>query len=68
MECLERASVAVNSDEREKLARDAFNYLTKIPESADLRAVCKRFEDLRLVFLEEYCSLILLCFLHAANS
>lgn len=53
MECLEKASVAGNVDEKEKLARDAFNHLTKIPESADLRAVCKRFEDLRSVLYEE---------------
>lgn len=46
VECLEKASVAGNVDEKEKLARDAFNHLTKVPESADLRAVCKRFEDL----------------------
>ena len=49
MECLERASVSVNVDEKENLAREALNHLTKIPESADLRAVCKRFEDLRSV-------------------
>lgn len=47
VECLERASMAHNDDERENLARVAFNHLTKVPESVDLRAVCKRFEDLR---------------------
>lgn len=49
VECLERASMTNNHDEREILARDAFNLLTKIPDSADLSAICKRFENLRLV-------------------
>ncbi|RWV92458.1 hypothetical protein GW17_00045171 [Ensete ventricosum] len=47
VECLEKASVTVNAHEREILARDAFNLLTKVPESADLSTICKRFEDLR---------------------
>lgn len=49
VECLERAAVTMKADERENLARDAFNLLTKIPESADLSTICKRFEDLRLL-------------------
>lgn len=49
VECLEKAYVSANAQERETLARDAFNHLTKIPESADLAALCKRFADLRLV-------------------
>jgi nuclear pore complex protein Nup155 len=40
-----------NHDEREILARDAFNLLSKIPDSADLSSICKRFENLRLVAL-----------------
>ncbi|CAL4913338.1 unnamed protein product [Urochloa decumbens] len=47
VECLERASMTHNPDERDILARDAFNLLTKIPDSADLSAICKRFENLR---------------------
>nr|GMD16734.1 nuclear pore complex protein NUP155 [Ipomoea batatas] len=47
VECLERAAAASDAGERESLAREAFNYLSKVPESADLRTVCKRFEDLR---------------------
>ncbi|TKW04495.1 hypothetical protein SEVIR_7G113200v4 [Setaria viridis] len=47
VECLERASMTNNPDERDILARDAFNLLTKIPDSADLSAICKRFENLR---------------------
>ncbi|KAL0908738.1 hypothetical protein M5K25_023246 [Dendrobium thyrsiflorum] len=47
VECLERAFMTCNAEERENLARAAFNHLTKVPESVDLRAVCKRFEDLR---------------------
>ncbi|KAG1334865.1 nuclear pore complex protein NUP155 [Cocos nucifera] len=47
VECLEKAAVTMKADERENLARDAYNLLTKIPESADLSAICKRFEDLR---------------------
>ncbi|KAB1205824.1 hypothetical protein CJ030_MR7G027991 [Morella rubra] len=47
VECLERAAVTPDAKEKENLAREAFNYLSKIPESADLRTVCRRFEDLR---------------------
>ncbi|XP_071902048.1 nuclear pore complex protein NUP155-like isoform X1 [Coffea arabica] len=47
VECLERAAATFDAEERENLAREAFNYLSKVPESADLRTVCKRFEDLR---------------------
>ncbi|XP_076952378.1 nuclear pore complex protein NUP155-like [Bidens hawaiensis] len=47
VECLKRAAAAINNDERESLARDAFSKLSGVPESADLQTVCKRFEDLR---------------------
>ncbi|XP_059649707.1 nuclear pore complex protein NUP155 isoform X2 [Cornus florida] len=47
VECLERAAVTADTVERESLAREAFNYLSSVPESADLQTVCKRFEDLR---------------------
>lgn len=47
VECLERAAVTADTEEKENLAREAFNFLSKIPESADLSIVCKRFEDLR---------------------
>ncbi|WCJ33618.1 Nuclear pore complex protein NUP155 [Euphorbia peplus] len=47
VECLERAAVTSDPMEKENLAREAFNSLSKVPESADLRTVCKRFEDLR---------------------
>ncbi|XP_073059527.1 nuclear pore complex protein NUP155 [Primulina eburnea] len=47
VECLERAAATPDAEERENLAREAFNNLSKIPESADLYTVCKRFEDLR---------------------
>lgn len=47
VECLERAAVTSDTEERENLAREAFNFLSNVPESADLRTVCKRFEDLR---------------------
>ncbi|KAK9277396.1 hypothetical protein L1049_006939 [Liquidambar formosana] len=47
VECLERAAVASDTEEKENLAREAFNFLSSVPESADLRTVCKRFEDLR---------------------
>ncbi|PNY16164.1 nuclear pore complex protein Nup155-like protein, partial [Trifolium pratense] len=36
-----------DDEEKETLAREALNSLSKVPESADLRTVCKRFEDLR---------------------
>ncbi|KAH6773918.1 nucleoporin 155 [Perilla frutescens var. frutescens] len=47
VEYLERAAATSDTEERETLAREAFNNLSKIPESADLPTVCKRFEDLR---------------------
>lgn len=47
VEFLERAAVTSDTEEKENLAREAFNFLSKVPESADLRTVCKRFEDLR---------------------
>ncbi|KAF5750111.1 nuclear pore complex protein [Tripterygium wilfordii] len=47
VECLERAAIAFDTEEKENLAREAFDFLSKVPESADLRTVCKRFEDLR---------------------
>ncbi|KAJ6768823.1 NUCLEAR PORE COMPLEX PROTEIN NUP155 [Salix koriyanagi] len=47
VECLERAAATPDPAEKENLAREAFNFLSKVPESADLRTVCKRFEDLR---------------------
>ncbi|KAF7808616.1 nuclear pore complex protein NUP155 [Senna tora] len=47
VEALERAAVTLDAAEKENLAREAFNLLSKVPESADLRTVCKRFEDLR---------------------
>lgn len=52
VECLERAVATNDTEERENLAREAFKYLSKVPESADLRTVCKRFEDLRSVIPE----------------
>ncbi|KAL5699380.1 hypothetical protein ACHQM5_030294 [Ranunculus cassubicifolius] len=47
VEYLEKASVTADPEERANLAREAFNFLTKVPETADLRTICKRFEDLR---------------------
>ncbi|XP_073142273.1 nuclear pore complex protein NUP155 [Henckelia pumila] len=47
VECLERAAATPDTEERENLAREAFKNLSKVPESADLYNVCKRFEDLR---------------------
>ncbi|CAI0383391.1 unnamed protein product [Linum tenue] len=47
VECLEKAAVTSDPVEKENLGREAFNFLSKVPESADLRPVCKRFEDLR---------------------
>lgn len=47
MELLERAAVTPDPGEKENLARESFNFLSKVPESADLQTVCRRFEDLR---------------------
>lgn len=50
VERLERAALTSDAEEKESVAREAFSFLSKVPGSADLRAVCKRFEELRLVF------------------
>lgn len=50
VERLERAALTSDAEEKENVAREAFSFLSKVPGSADLRTVCKRFEDLRLVF------------------
>lgn len=50
VERLERAALALDAEEKENVAREAFSFLSKVPGSADLRTVCKRFEELRLVF------------------
>ncbi|WVZ26524.1 hypothetical protein V8G54_005068 [Vigna mungo] len=47
VEALERAATTIDAEDKENLAREAFNSLSKVPESVDLRTVCKRFEDLR---------------------
>ncbi|KAF6156384.1 hypothetical protein GIB67_031505 [Kingdonia uniflora] len=47
VEFLERAAVTIDDEEKENLAREAFSFLSKVPESADLATICKRFEDLR---------------------
>lgn len=51
VECLERAAASSDTEDGQNLAREAFNYLSKVPESADLQTVCKRFADLRFVHL-----------------
>ncbi|KAG2297947.1 hypothetical protein Bca52824_034419 [Brassica carinata] len=47
VERLERAALALDAEEKENVAREAFRFLSKVPGSADLRTVCKRFEELR---------------------
>lgn len=47
VECLERAVVTMDSEEKERLAKEALDLLVKVPETADLLTVCQRFEDLR---------------------
>ncbi|XP_010501467.1 PREDICTED: nuclear pore complex protein NUP155-like [Camelina sativa] len=47
VERLERAALTSDTEEKENVAREAFSFLSKIPGSADLRTVCKRFEELR---------------------
>lgn len=51
VDCLEKAALLPDPHERENLARDAYNVLTKVTESANLSTICKRFEELRLVFV-----------------
>jgi nuclear pore complex protein Nup155 len=47
VERLERAALTSDAEEKENVAREAFSFLSKVPGSADLQTVCKRFEDLR---------------------
>ncbi|KAF3493600.1 hypothetical protein DY000_02057659 [Brassica cretica] len=47
VERLERAALASDAEEKQNVAREAFSFLSKVPGSADLRTVCKRFEELR---------------------
>ncbi|CAM8876478.1 unnamed protein product [Rhodiola kirilowii] len=47
VECLDRAAVTPDPEEKANLAREAFEVLSKVSEAADLQSVCKRFEDLR---------------------
>ncbi|ESQ35317.1 hypothetical protein EUTSA_v10006562mg [Eutrema salsugineum] len=47
VERLERAALTSDAEEKENVAREAFSFLSKVPGSADLRTVCKRFEELR---------------------
>lgn len=47
VECLERAAGTSDSDDRDRLARDALELLGRVPETADLLSVCQRFEDIR---------------------
>ncbi|KAL9254939.1 Nuclear pore complex protein NUP155-like protein [Drosera capensis] len=47
VEYLDRAAVSSDPEEKDNLVREAYELLGKIPESADLRIVCKRFEGLR---------------------
>jgi nuclear pore complex protein Nup155 len=66
VECLERAVVTMDSEEKERLAKEALDLLVKVPETADLLTVCKRFEDLRSVFIcegfSQNCTVVILCF------
>lgn len=70
VEFLERAAMTSDSKEKENLAREAFNILSKVPESADLRTVCKRFEDLRLDYFsgQNYLCIIYLYVLHTQSN
>lgn len=61
MEALERAATTIDSEEKENLAREAFNSLSKVPESVDLRTVCKRFEDLRYILFFLMLSIFMGC-------
>lgn len=47
VESLERAASTSDSEERDRLARDALDLLSRVPETADLLCVCQRFEDIR---------------------
>jgi len=61
VEALERAATTIDSEEKENLAREAFNSLSKVPESVDLRTVCKRFEDLRYILFFLMLSIFMGC-------
>ena len=47
VESLERAAATSDAEERERLAKEALELLSRVPETADLLSVCQRFEDIR---------------------
>ncbi|KAK9748427.1 hypothetical protein RND81_02G056700 [Saponaria officinalis] len=47
MDYLERAAKSSDIAEKENLAAEAFNYLKQVQISADLHAICRKFECLR---------------------
>lgn len=47
VESLERAAGTSDAEERDRLAKEALELLSRVPETADLLSVCQRFEDIR---------------------
>lgn len=47
VESLERAAGSSDAEERDRLAKEALELLSRVPETADLLSVCQRFEDIR---------------------
>lgn len=47
VESLERAAGSSDAEERDRLAKEALDLLSRVPETADLLSVCQRFEDIR---------------------
>jgi hypothetical protein len=52
VESLERAAGSCDAEERDRLAKEALELLSRVPETADLLSVCQRFEDIRYGWAE----------------
>lgn len=47
IEALKRAASTSNVEERDGLAKDALDLLSRVPETANLLSVCQHFEDIQ---------------------
>lgn len=54
VECLEKAAGTSDAEERDRLAKEALDLLSRVPETADLLSVCQRFEGIRYPFGSEF--------------
>lgn len=46
VESLERAATTSDAEQKDRLAKEALELLSEVPETADLLSICQRFEDI----------------------